>query len=88
MLILLPKKIDGLADLEKQVTAANLAKWSSSLRMQPVEVFLPRFTMTTEFELSKELKALGMTDAFGHELADLSGISASASPDSHGPPVA
>jgi serpin B len=77
MLILLPKKVDGLADLEKQATAANLAKWSSSLRMQPVDVFLPRFTMTTEFDLSKDLQALGMTDAFTGA-ADFSGISASA----------
>ena len=33
--------------------------------------------MTTQFELSKELKALGMTDAFSGA-ADFSGISASA----------
>jgi serpin B len=32
--------------------------------------------MTTQFELSKELKALGMTDAFTRS-ADFSGISAS-----------
>ena len=75
MLIVLPKKADGLADLEKQITAANLAKWSTGLRMQPVQVYLPRFTMTTEFQLSNELQALGMTDAFSDRLADFSGIS-------------
>jgi len=77
MFILLPKKVDGLADPEKQATAANLAKWSTALRMQPVDVYLPRFSMTTKFELSNELQALGMTDAFTNA-ADFSGMSASA----------
>ena len=61
MLIILPRKAEGLADLEKQATAANLTKWATGLRRQPVQVFLPRFTMATQFELSKELQALGMT---------------------------
>jgi len=77
MLVVLPKKAGGLAALEQQATAANIAKWVGALRSQNVVVFLPRFTMTTQFELSKELKALGMTDAFSGA-ADFSGISASA----------
>ena len=77
MIVILPKKADGLADLEKQATSANLAKWTANLRRQPVQTFLPRFTMTSEFELSKVLEALGMTDAFTRN-ADFSGISASA----------
>ena len=75
MLIILPKKVDGLADLEKQATPANLTKWATGLRRQTVQVFLPRFTMTTQFELSKELQALGMTDAFS-PAADFFGIAA------------
>ena len=77
MLVVLPKKAGGLAAVEQQATAANIAKWVGALRSQNVVVFLPRFTMTTQFELSKELKALGMTDAFS-EAADFSGIFASA----------
>ena len=77
MLIILPKKSGGLADIEKQATAANLTKWATGLRRQAVSVFLPRFTMTTQFELSPELQALGMTDAFTRA-TDFSGISASA----------
>jgi serpin B len=77
MVIILPKKVDGLADIEKQATAANLTKWATGLRRQAVTVFLPRFTMTTQFELSQELQALGMTEAFTRA-ADFSGISASA----------
>lgn len=77
MLIILPKKADALADLDKQVTAANITKWAAGLRRQTVQVFLPRFTMNAQFELSKELQALGMTDAFTWA-ADFSGISVSA----------
>jgi serpin B len=76
MFIILPKKVDGLPAIEKQATAANLAKWTTGLRRQPVQVYLPRFKMTAESELSKELQALGMTDAFTRS-ADFSGISAS-----------
>ncbi len=77
MIVILPKKVDGLADLEKEATAANLAQWTRGLRNQIVHVYLPRFTMTTQFELSRELQDLGMTDAFTRN-ADFSGISASA----------
>jgi serpin B len=69
--------VDGLVELEKQATVANLTKWTSGLGSQPVRVFLPRFTMSSQFELSKELKDLGMTEAFTRD-ADFSGISASA----------
>jgi serpin B len=77
MVIILPKKLDGLADVEKQFSPDALAQWTANARRQPLQVFLPRFTMTTQFELSKELKALGMTYAFTGA-ADFSGISASA----------
>ncbi len=77
MLIILPKKADGLPALEKQATATNIAKWTGSMGHQRVNLFLPRFTMTTQFELSAPLKALGMTDAFTPH-ADFSGICASA----------
>jgi serpin B len=77
MFIVLPKKADGLAEIVKQATAANLTKWASGLRRQQVQVFLPRFTMTSEFELAETLQAMGMKDAFTGD-ADFSGISASA----------
>src|SRR5262249_41973970 len=76
MMVFLPKKNDGLADFEKTLTAVKLAEWAQSLAKLPpreVEVYLPRFKMTSEFSLKKELSALGMTDAFT-DAADFSGM--------------
>jgi serpin B len=73
MLVLLPKDRDGLPELEKQLTAANLGAWLGRLKRQSVEVLLPRFQLTGEAELSGLLKALGMGAAFGQE-ADFSGV--------------
>jgi hypothetical protein len=36
MLVVLPKKQGGLADIEKQATTANITKWTGSLRSQSV----------------------------------------------------
>ena len=74
MLVLLPKKIDGLADLEKSLTADKLADWYKRLNeTEDVEVTFPKFKVTAEFSLNDELKKLGMTDAFGGK-ADFSGM--------------
>ena len=72
MIVFLPKKVDGLAELEKSFTADDLAKWLDELHKLKVYVLLPRFKMTSEFRLDKVLKAMGMTDAFG--AADFSGM--------------
>ena len=74
MVVLLPRKVDGLAALEKQLTPETIDRWFKELRGQDVQLTLPKFTMTRQFELSKELEALGMTDAFSSK-ADFSGIS-------------
>ncbi|MFW5692877.1 MAG: serpin family protein [Thermoguttaceae bacterium] len=74
MTILLPKQKDGLADLEKDLDAAALRQWTERLKAQKVKVYLPKFTMTTEFQLSGVLAAMGMPDAFRPKQADLSGM--------------
>ncbi len=73
MVVLLPKKADGLADVEKALTAENLAKRIQGLHQRNTLVFLPKFKMTSQFELSATLKSLGMTDAFD-AAADFSGM--------------
>ncbi len=73
MVVLLPKKIDALAALEKQMTPETIDRWVGQLHAQDVELSLPKFKMTCEFELSKQLKALGMMAAFSGN-ADFSGI--------------
>jgi serine protease inhibitor len=74
MFILLPRKKDGLSEIEKRLCGKNVAIWMSTLEQQKVEVSLPKFTMTSDFELSKTLSALGMSTAFSGN-ADLSKIS-------------
>jgi serpin B len=74
MIVLLPKENDGLPQLEKQLTAANLRMWTSSLRKQKVKVFLPRFKMTSQFSLAKTLVVMGMGDAFNPDKANFSGM--------------
>jgi serine protease inhibitor len=74
MVILLPVKVDGLGEMEKSLTRENLEKWFKGLRKQEVMVTLPKFKMTTKFELADYLKKMGMPDAFRLPLADFSGI--------------
>jgi serpin B len=74
MIVLLPEEKDGLPQLEKQLTAANLKMWTSGLRKQKVKVFLPKFKMTSQFSLSKTLAAMGMGDAFDPNKANFSGM--------------
>lgn len=74
MVVLLPKKVNGLAGLEESLTAKKLSKWLSAVRKQEVVVSLPRFKFTSEFGLADVLKSMGMTDAFSLPPADFSGM--------------
>jgi len=68
MFVVLPRKVDGLAEVEKTVTAEKLTDWAKAMHSHDrVEVTLPKFKTTAEFVLNDELKKLGMTDAFGPE---------------------
>jgi serpin B len=72
MIVLLPKEVYGLAELEKSLTLENLNDWLLKLQEQEVVVYLPKFKMTSEAELKNILAALGMPAAFSS--ADFSGI--------------
>ncbi len=75
MLILLPDSVDGLAALERSLSAENLEKWSAALSYQhEVIVSLPRFKITQQFELSSTLESLGMKTAFDPNTADFSAM--------------
>src|SRR5262249_14537626 len=74
MVVLLPKKIDGLAEFEKTLTAAKVAEWLPRLREQEVAVSLPKFKVTSEFSLKDTLAAMGMPSAFSQTKADFSGM--------------
>ncbi|UCC23726.1 MAG: serpin family protein [Planctomycetota bacterium] len=73
MIILLPKKFDGLTDFGKTITGENLSNWTAELREQEVIVSIPKFKMTSQFALAEVLKSMGMTDAFSAD-ADFSGM--------------
>jgi serpin B len=74
MVVLLPRQRDGLADLEKALTAEKLAACVSRMRPQKVEVSLPRFKLTGAFSLRDTLAALGMKRAFASGEADFRGM--------------
>ncbi len=59
----------------KKLTADDVEKWIAALNEQDeVEVYLPKFTFTSQIELKEVLTSLGMPLAFSDE-ADFSGIS-------------
>lgn len=74
MMVVLPRQIDGLADLEAGFTEEKLATWIATLESQEVMAILPKFKTTSEFSLARTLAALGMTDAFILGQADFSGM--------------
>lgn len=75
MVVLLPKELDGLADLEAELSEDKLRQWLAEGEYQEVEASLPKFQTTSQFMLSEPLKALGMPLAFSDQ-ADFSGMSA------------
>ncbi len=77
MVVLLPDRVDGLAEFEKKLTGPNLAKWLAGLATKEVQVALPKFKMTREFNLNDALTALGMRQAFIAGAADFTGMSGS-----------
>jgi serpin B len=74
MLLLLPRDIDDLDDMEASLSVEDIEKWKSSLRETEVQVILPKFTMTSQFRLDQTLQAMGMTDAFKPSQANLAGM--------------
>ena len=74
MVILLPREIDGLSDLEASLTDKNLLSWIRVFQSVDVEVTLPKFRVTSEFSIGGLLRSMGMEDAFDPKTADFSGM--------------
>jgi serpin B len=74
MIILLPKKTDGLGQLETELSPENLKRWESRLNKEEVLVFLPKFKMTSTFRMDKALISMGMVDAFSATSANFAGM--------------
>lgn len=74
MVVFVPRQIDGLMGMERGLTAGAMKGHLSQLKPRRVELSLPRFRVTSQFDLSAALRAMGMVDAFSAEAADFSGI--------------
>jgi serpin B len=76
MIVLLPRKTDGLSELESKLTDQNLAAWIGQLHNCWAQVYLPKFKMETNYDLVEPLQLMGMTYAFDGRSADFSGMAA------------
>ena len=74
MVIVLPRKADGLSEVEAVFDVEHYRDWISKLSAMEVDVTLPKFKNTSERSLAQVLTAMGISDAFS-EAADLSGMS-------------
>nr|ABW74215.1 antithrombin-like protein [Branchiostoma belcheri tsingtauense] len=77
MFVLLPVQMYGLKDVESRLTSEALldaTRGDSLQEMRSLTVALPKFRLTHALSLKKQLTALGMTDLFSMETADLSGV--------------
>lgn len=73
MYVFLPRKINGLSELEAQLSSDTLSEWTTNLKRQEVKVFMPKFEATKKLNLKEILISLGMSDAFS-QTADFSGM--------------
>jgi len=82
MVVLLPRKVDGLSAIEKSLTAERLSDWLNVLNGKGarVDVTIPRFKMTATFELSKTLAGMGMPLAFDPGKADFKAMNGGKEP--------
>lgn len=77
MIVFLPKEIDGLVELERNLTNDNVKAWIDKLiaSYKPeILVSFPKFKTTCEFELSRILSGMGMPSAFSLPPANFSGM--------------
>lgn len=73
MIIILPKKIDGVKEVERLLSAEIFRSWLPLFHIADVMVYLPKFKVTYESHMSKTLISMGMTNAFDRS-ADFSGL--------------
>ncbi|XP_055351191.1 leukocyte elastase inhibitor-like [Paramacrobiotus metropolitanus] len=74
MLILLPRQSNGLRKLEKALTQQSLQSLGQKATERRVDLSLPKFKFTANYDLVKILQAVGVSDVFNRTLADLSGM--------------
>lgn len=80
MVLLVPKKKDGLAALEEALSREALAGWIDAMQSREVRVLLPRFKVTWRAMMKKVLSGMGMARAFDPEKADFTGMNGGVEP--------
>jgi serpin B len=84
MTVILPDARDGLAELERRLSVAELDRWLGALSDTRVAVTLPRFRIAPaeSVQLARLLGAMGMPTAFTAQ-ADFSAMASPPDPDDH-----
>jgi len=72
--LLLPDARDGLPQIEQQLCQGALAGWLDGAQSDSAVVSIPRFQISSMFNLAAVLRELGMVDAFTSPGASFSGI--------------
>lgn len=72
MVIILPKD-NNISEVEQMVNSENLTTWMGSMQPASVDIYLPKFTYKTEYNLKDMLIVMGMDIAFSFD-ADFSGM--------------
>ncbi len=75
MIVILPKKKDGLPGVEKSLSARTLKEMLALADAANLQFAMPKFKMAETFSLSGELAKMGMPEAFQLAKADFSGMS-------------
>ncbi|NXY60005.1 SERP3 protein, partial [Callaeas wilsoni] len=76
MFLVLPShKRTPLSQIESHLSAKIINLWASSLKRTKMDIFLPRFSIQSLFDLKTVFSALGIRDAFDPITANFKGIS-------------
>ncbi|XP_010285797.1 PREDICTED: serpin E3-like, partial [Phaethon lepturus] len=76
MFLVLPShKRASLSQIESHLSAKTITLWANSLKRTKMDIFLPRFSIQSLFDLKTFFSALGIKDAFDPTTANFKGIS-------------
>ncbi|NXY86642.1 SERP3 protein, partial [Alcedo cyanopectus] len=74
-LVLPSHKRVSLSHIESHLSAKTITLWANSLKRTKMDIFLPRFSIQSLFDLKTVFAALGIRDAFDPITANFKGIS-------------
>jgi len=75
MVLLVPKEVDGLANVEKELTAQKLAEWlanDDAWQDVKLKLYLPKLAYESRFDILAAIRELGVKAALHSRTADLS----------------